>query len=202
MGLDIHVYKNLTKVEGARARKIMEHEDGPGEGAYEAGCAFPRINEDFPGREEGVEEVPYDFEEEWHFRAGSYSGHTQFRQDLCNLLGHGDFRVWIIAQSEDTHGPLEELLNFSDCEGTIGPVVAKKLAKDFVDWEERAREYAVSLNTRPYMKLGFTEEGAKARVEEEGLETGYYAGSQFWQTYQNWKKAFTDASNNGFVAFH
>jgi hypothetical protein len=30
-------------------------------------------------------------------------------------------------------------VNFSDCEGDIGEVVAKKLAKDFADWDARAK---------------------------------------------------------------
>jgi len=202
MGLDIHVYKNITKVEGDRARKIMGDEEGPGEGSYSAGCAYPYINEDFPGREEGVEAVPYDFEEEWHFRAGSYSGHSQFREDLCTLLGLGSFVPWINKQTVDTHGPLEELINFSDCEGAIGPVVAAKLAKDFVDWEEKAKEYALEMNVKGLISQGWTEERAKAHAEEEGLEVGGWSGGgHFWETYQNWKKAFADASN-GFVAFH
>ena len=35
--------------------------------------------------------------------------------------------------------PFFELINFSDCEGSIGPVVSAKLARDFAEFDERAR---------------------------------------------------------------
>ena len=202
MGLDIHVYTNIRRVDPEEEKAILADEC-PGDEAYTKGYRLPWINPDFPGREEGVEAVPYASDGAWHFRAGSYSGHFQFRQDLCTLLGHGDFRAWINKQSTDTHGPFEELINFSDCEGAIGPVVSKKLAKDFVDWEERAKEYALELNVKGLMSQGWTLEKAQERAKAEGLDDGgYTGGSHFWETYQNWKKAFTDAAGNGFVAFH
>ena len=36
-------------------------------------------------------------------------------------------------------GPFYELINFTDCDGTIGPEVAAKLARDFAEWDERAQ---------------------------------------------------------------
>ena len=38
--------------------------------------------------------------------------------------------------------PFVELINFSDCEGVIGPEVAAKLAKDFADYEFSASAFA------------------------------------------------------------
>jgi len=35
--------------------------------------------------------------------------------------------------------PFVELVNFSDCEGCIGPVVAAKLLRDFVEFDDRAK---------------------------------------------------------------
>ena len=35
----------------------------------------------------------------------------------------------------------EELIHFSDCEGTIGPKTSAKLAKDFADWRDRAEKH-------------------------------------------------------------
>lgn len=35
--------------------------------------------------------------------------------------------------------PFYELIDFSDCEGVIGPEVSAKLAKDFADWDEQAK---------------------------------------------------------------
>jgi hypothetical protein len=37
-------------------------------------------------------------------------------------------------------GPFYELINFFDNEGTLGPVVAAKLAKDFADHRSKAEQ--------------------------------------------------------------
>lgn len=207
MGLDIKVYLGLTKVEGKRAKEILENEDGPGEGAYMAGCAFPEPNEAFPGREEGVEAIPYDFKEKWGFRAGSYGGYGEWRRHLANIVGIGDLNIWWNENdSGDSCGPMEELLHFSDCEGTLGPVVSAKLAEDFVVWEERAKEYALELNVQCLIVWSRfkSEEECREQVAKEGFDAnnGLMTGSHFWESYQNWKKAFADAAENGFVAFH
>jgi hypothetical protein len=82
-------------------------------------------------------------------------------------------------------------------------VVSKKLAVDFVEWEERAREYALELNVKGLMSQGWPQEKARAKAEEEGLEIGGYSGGgHFWETYQNWKRAFEEAGAGGYVAFH
>lgn len=203
MGLDIRTYTNIRRVPPEEEKAVLEHPDGPHEGAYEKGYAFPDINPHFPGREEGVEEVPYAFDEDIHFRAGSYSGHSVFRQHICNVLGLGVFRAWIQSKGTDTHGPFEEFLNFSDCEGVIGPVVSKKLAADFVEHEKVAREYAMELNVKDLIHQGWEEEKAQEQAAKINLDTdqGWNAGTSFWETYQNWKNAFLKAGNGGFVRF-
>lgn len=202
MGLDIHVYTNVKEVAPEVAKSILEDEY-PSDAAYTAGYRIPYINPGFPGREEGVKEVPYTYDGDWHFRAGSYSGHMTFRQNLCNVLGLGDFRVWLNSNESDIHGPFEEFLYFSDCEGTIGPVVSKKLAVDFAKFEEQAKEYALELQAKGLMEMGYSEEAALKQAKKD-FEAGpsMTAASFFWEKYQNWKRAFDDAgSNNGFVAF-
>ena len=204
MGLDIHTFTNIRRIAPEEERAILADEY-PNDEAYTKGYRVPWFNPAFPGREEGLEAVPYAFDEDIHFRAGSYSGHSQFREHLCTLLGLGPFVSWINnnKQGPDTHGPFEELINFSDCEGVIGPVVAKKLAKDFIDWEERAKEYALELNVKGLISQGWSLEKAQERAKGEGLDDGgYSASSHFWETYQNWKKAFAEAGAGGFVAFH
>lgn len=203
MGLDIRTFTNIRRISPEEEKAIMEHPDGPHEGAYEKGYVYPDINPHFPGREEGVEDVPYTFDESIHFRAGSYSGHSAFRQHICTMLGLGEFMSWIRAQTVDTHGPFEEFLNFSDCEGVIGPVVSKKLAKDFLEHEKTAREYAVELNVKDLIHQGFPEADAQDRAAKIDLDNdaGWSSGTSFWETYQNWKKGFTLAGKGGFVRF-
>lgn len=38
-------------------------------------------------------------------------------------------------------GPFSELINFSDCEGVIGPKTAAKLARDFAAFEAQAEAW-------------------------------------------------------------
>jgi hypothetical protein len=178
MGLDITVYTGTRKVVGERARGILEAEC-PDDAAYAQGLTIPYINPDFPGREEGVESgAVYEYEGSWSFRAGSYSGHGQFRMSLCRMMGYGKFLRFVRSPEREVEGPkrpFEELINFSDCEGTLGPVVAARLAKDFADHEERAKEFAGGLHHDAY----------------------------FLERYADWKKAFEDVvEHGGYVEFH
>jgi hypothetical protein len=67
--------------------------------------------------------------------------------------------------------PFVELTMFTDTEGVIGSRVAKKLARDFDDQNERAEEFAVVV------------------------------GSRFYDRYKLWHKAFDEAQHDGAVVF-
>lgn len=134
MGLDITAYRKLTAV---RPRPAGD------ETGYDEGLIWlpPQHAAQFKGREAGIRL------DHWYrdagpdnvfgFRAGSYSGYNRWREWLAALAGHGSPEtVW---RTPNAPGPFVELINFSDCEGTIGPVVAAKLAKDFAEWGERAK---------------------------------------------------------------
>jgi hypothetical protein len=73
------------------------------------------------------------------FRAGAYSGYNRWRDQLARLAGFKNAdEVW--RRYEKLKGsPFIELINFADNEGVIGSVAAAKLAKDFADWDERAK---------------------------------------------------------------
>ena len=54
--------------------------------------------------------------------------------ELATLAGYaGADDAW-----ERTDGPFWELINFSDCEGVIGPKTSAKLAGDFAAFQEKA----------------------------------------------------------------
>ena len=93
------------------------------------------------------------------FCAGSYSGYNQWRNQLavvagyesaekvwedCNLPASFNIRLFklkeIDGQEIERMKPFYELINFSDCEGLIGPEICKKLYQDFVDFEDKAKE--------------------------------------------------------------
>lgn len=83
--------------------------------------------------------------QKYSFRAGSRPSYNQWRDWLAQVSGFKDAHdIWRLQ-------PLTgfvELINFSDSDGTIGPVVSSKLAKDFKDFEKIAIEK--SKNT-PFM---------------------------------------------------
>src|SRR6516165_2679519 len=99
------------------------------------------VEEDYPGHSQGLISGVYRREEAWGFRAGSYRGYDAWRRMLAQFaLGKTSKQVW----AEEAKGPFSELINFSGCQGYIGPVVAAKLAKDFADYQRRAEEYAAN----------------------------------------------------------
>jgi hypothetical protein len=133
MGLDITAYQELTKVENPEL-------DGDGYPVdYDSHWKARHLDsydKSFPGRSEGLKNgTVYSFHKSFGFRAGSYGGYSQWRRELAQLAGYAsDTDCWENHKS----GPFFELINFYDNEGTIGPVVAKKLAKDFTDHHKMA----------------------------------------------------------------
>jgi hypothetical protein len=97
----------------------------------------PYINPDFPGREEGIQAVPFRVPpyRTFAFRAGSYTGYNRWRRELAALP-----EVLAELQEFEKRKPFYELVNFSDCEGTIGPVVSEILYHDFLTYIPTARE--------------------------------------------------------------
>ena len=147
MGLDISYCDSLTYV-------------GPLSAEYD-GDGLWLHNPDVPAHGDGIAPGIYRAGSEQHFRAGSYSGYNWWRANLRRLAVGGN-----------TFG---ELINFSDCEGFIGPKTSAKLAKDFADWAERAEAFAATL----------------------GEESGYWLAR-----YREWRRAFEAAARGGVVKFH
>lgn len=180
MGLDITAYRNLRKidavfdVDGEPIDPITREPIDYSLKAY--------ANNDFPGRDEGLEDrAIYSAEDSMGFRAGSYSGYNAWREELAKLAGYTAADYTIYEQTKKRHdagawastsGPFWELINFSDCEGVIGPVVSAKLAKDFAEFDDNARAHST------------------ARED------------WFYPVYQDFRQAFEMAADKGAVDFH
>jgi hypothetical protein len=139
MGLDIIAYRGL-------AGPIISND-------ADNGCYTAENDIGFIARGEGIQAgATYSScAEEFHFRAGSYSGYNEWREALAKMAGypavadatepvptskHGHTHsagAWGMTQ-----GPFWELINFSDCNGTIGPRVAAKLLRDFIEYQSVA----------------------------------------------------------------
>lgn len=145
MGLDITAYRRVEIVKDAEL-------DSDGHPVDWDNHQRINVNRDFPGHAEGLDtSAIYNTGTEQHdFRAGSYGGYNGWRNDLARLAeyplekykpSYGDERdSHCVACWNGAPGPFAELINFSDCEGVIGPVASAKLAKDFADFDERARK--------------------------------------------------------------
>ena len=136
MGLDITAYRKLTP-------KPEVDYYGKDTDPY----FYARFDQDtidcvqkfWPGHCDGLKAGVFSFAEQHEFRAGSYSGYNYWRDWLAGISGWGDAeQCW---NSDKTEGPFYELINFSDCEGVIGPKVAAKLARDFAGFENSSRTH-------------------------------------------------------------
>ena len=65
------------------------------------------------------------------FHAGSYSTYNWFRRNLSTaIFGVSSENIWLNSESYKGR-PFYELIEFSDCDGIIGPDVSEKLYQDF-----------------------------------------------------------------------
>lgn len=147
MGLDITAYRQLQLAESPEL-----DDDG-----YPTGDAVKLyVNSNFADRAEGIRDKGvYEFADSMDFRAGSYGGYSAWREELAKLAGYpltdheaygGHIEKRHAAGAwAATEGPFWELINFSDCEGVIGPTVAAKLARDFAEWDDRAKARGAAL---------------------------------------------------------
>jgi hypothetical protein len=129
MGLDITAYRKLTRAPEGDSLGI--------DARYDAELVTIYANPDFPGREAPLENGKcYRATEEDGFRAGGYIGYSAWRERLAALAGYraGYGGDWDVPES----APFVELVNFSDCEGVLGPAVCAKLAADFAAFQDRA----------------------------------------------------------------
>ena len=168
MGLDITAYGGCAVSDNAT--QIMNHPE-PREAAYHCDCDIPYHNPDFPGRADDIERQPYRARRQMGFRAGSYSGYNQWRRELAAMVGIHDLGAF--WRSPDMCIPFAELINFSDCEGTIGTKVSQKLANDFKTHRDKAVAFSLTTDCPAWIDL-----------------------------YADWQRAFEMASDGGYVSFH
>jgi hypothetical protein len=163
MGLDITAYSYINPV--AYETAFDEDED------LRDGCCELRINSHYPTHSGEIKDGCYKYDQSFSFKAGSYTGYKWWRDGLASMAGYGSARnVW----ESNLTGPFTELINFSDCEGTIGWQFAAKLAKDFDDFD------LIAARSNPHL-----------------------AGApDFYPWYDKWRQAFKLAAQDGAVRFH
>lgn len=203
MGLDISYYPNVKRIpdeevpEGVEAfnkeYEVWEKKrfnEGNNTYLYYLDPDQSYFGGHMKGLEAGWYEVPRDDSGVNYFRAGSYSGYNNWRNDLALAAGYegGADEVWSMGDRlyEPDSPPFLELINFSDAEGVIGPAISKKLYNDFVNYENKVKQEVDNW----YLKIH--------PEKEYGVDDTKW----FLSKYEDWKKAFESASNGGFVSFH
>jgi hypothetical protein len=124
----------------------------------------------FADHSDGLPQGIYEVAARISFRAGSYSGYNRWREALAELVHSTTPEVIWKAPDEYRGSAFYEIIHFSDCEGCIGPKTSRKLAADFAEYEERARE-------------------------------AWGADSYEFGVYQDFRRAFTIAADEGAVEF-
>lgn len=129
MGLDIIAYSSLSNPIDVNYDELSEDEQDDIHDNY----ISLYFNPDFPDHAKDItSEFFKDGIKEVSFQAGSYSGYNIWRNWLATIGGFkSDEDVW----ENFEQGPFVEMINFSDCEGVIGPAYCAKLYKDFVDYQ-------------------------------------------------------------------
>ena len=153
MGLDITAYRQLKKLD------VVFDADGeptvPETREPLDDYAKFYVNSNFPGREGSIEhKAVYSYADSHHFSAGGYGSYNAWREELAKLAGYPAVEFesveGYVPSRKMLHAasawrglcegrPFVELVNFSDCEGVIGSELSAKLAKDFADFDERAK---------------------------------------------------------------
>jgi hypothetical protein len=143
------------------------------------GLIVPYVG-DFPAR--AVDLGPaYRPTERWDFAMG-YGWFNRWRERLALLVGITWLHEWwdqahaLEASGREPTEPFWQLINFSDCEGALGPSVCTRLATDFDAWADRA----------------------SAIVYSPGID-----GASWSRSYETWRKAMHDAARTGgLIEFH
>lgn len=117
MGLDMTAYSTLAPTK--------ELSRPPDDRVYKFSP-----NPSFPKQFEGLpEDEVWCYGDTIDFRAGSYSGYGEWRRWLCQLaFGVPPEEVWKNPGKWADY-PLSLLINFTDCDGEIGPVASAKIAE-------------------------------------------------------------------------
>jgi hypothetical protein len=141
MGLDVTA---ISKAKRLSVGSNVEVADCTSES-----CVYVCSGDDVD-RTDGKPEGLYEGEQGFNFWAGSYTGYNRWREWLSKFfLGVMPEVIW--NDPERFRGrPFVELIDFSDCEGAFGGVIAAKLAKDFQENREQLTGDANDWNRMRY----------------------------------------------------
>lgn len=104
-----------------------------------------------------------------------YVAQSEYKEFECTCTHYSGWRSKLAAMvGNPADNSFYELINFSDCEGVLGPSTCAKLAEDFRRWDQVAQQY-----------------------ERRGIIPRY----DFYGMFERLKKTFEFAGPNGAVQF-
>lgn len=184
MGLDITYYKlgKLVEVEEGIEAYSQEFYDKYGD------LLHIDEMESYTEQTDSLDEGYYEIDRLGGFRAGSYSGYSWYRTALRRLSLMVMKKNKELSEKYDEDA-FEQQLDFSDCEGIIGPFTSVELFNTYSDFEKPIIHDIIKM--------------AKYGVDESIYET--YTKDElghFVALYREWKMAFEKTSGIGVVYFH
>ena len=133
MGLDISAYSRVFDKKYLLLEKLEDERELENHEIYLYG------NGHFSKHQDGIGEGVYSFKGDYFsFGAGSYGTYGEWRRELRSIVnGEMEDQDFYSNYHLFENTPFFELINFSDCEGFIGPKTSKKLYNDFAKHENR-----------------------------------------------------------------
>jgi hypothetical protein len=178
MGLDISAHERVILVKSIGVKEYSKDDEAQRmaeENGHTYLCNVPSGLPQADGLPDGIYRTEG---RSVGFRAGSYLGYNAWREWLSlTMLGMSPERVWAMTDEERSGLSFVELINFSDCEGFIGPETCAKLARDFAQ-----HKYKIPSGGRNPQERTFSD--------------------YTLQKYNEWQEAFALAADKGVVDFH
>lgn len=178
MGLDIIAYEGLAKnrnlkfIDGDVYNQQQEIVDIP----ENALIAF--INPAFPDRARDIEDhCVYDAVDSFSFKAGSYSGYNQWREMLAKLAGYPETRLEINGTEQSQHA-------FGAWVATAGPFW------ELINFSDSEGVIGASVSKKLSADFATFDEAA-----------GTVGDVEFYELFQEWRRAFDMAARDGAVSF-
>lgn len=179
MGLDITAYSGITKLEA-----VFDEDGEPINPETREPVDYDLwvyANHDFPGRADGVEDrALYKADGSFGFHAGSYSGYNRWRDELARLAGYPEGTVTSYGADRKTH--------CAACwDGQEGPF------SELINFSDCKGVIGPAVSAK--LAKDFAEFQKKADI---------FGWENLWfkDLYNQWRKAFEMAANNGAVKFH
>lgn len=130
MGLVITAYSNACLTSAAVYVEGDGIVDAVTKDPTHLNYVAPYVNPDFPGRADEISSRSvYQYERQSIAFKGSYSTYSRFRDNLAKFAGAPDAQwYW---DHDPTIMPFYDMIQFSDCEGTLGKLSCERLLRGF-----------------------------------------------------------------------